>query len=101
MEKEQHGKRLAAAMAARRYERGIVAAAVNRGERTITNWTTGKTMPSDGERMILRKLLGDYDNPGDPVEVALLGSELTEDRQYEVIGHYKRRLREQREEAAS
>lgn len=88
-------------MAARRKSREDVATVVNREVRTITNWTSGKTMPSDAERVLMRGLLGDYDNPGDPVEVALLDSELTEDRQYDVLGYYKRRLREQRQEQLS
>jgi len=48
--------------------------------------------------VMLRNLLGDYDNPGDPVEVAIRSSRLTEDRQYAVLGVYKRQLREQDEE---
>lgn len=96
--KDEHGRRLLAAMAAGRHDREALAKATGRGVRTITNWTSGRTMPTDAERRLLRDLLGDYDNPGDPVEVAVRGSELTEDRQYDVIGYYKRRLREQRDE---
>lgn len=98
MEKQEHGKRLAAAMAAKRYDRKVIADAVNRDVRTVTNWTSGKTMPSAAERHVLRKLLGDYDNPGDPVEVALAGSELVEWRQDAVRSVYKRHLHEQRAE---
>lgn len=100
MEKDAHGKALAAAMARRRFGREVIADATGRDVRTVTNWTRGKTMPSLAERELLRQLLGPYDDPGDPVEVAVRSSELTEDRQYDVIGYYKKRLREQREAQA-
>ena len=100
MDKEEHGKRLAAAMAARRMGRAVIADATNKDVRTVTNWTRGKTMPSDAERHILRRLLGDYDNPGDPVEVAVRSSELHEWRQDAVLSTYKRNLHEQRGEVA-
>lgn len=101
--KHEHAARLRAAIARRGVEQEVIAEAVGRGRRTITNWTSrsNPTMPSDRERAILRDLLGDYDNPGDPVEVAIFESELTEDRQYDVIGYYKRALREQRQEEVS
>jgi transcriptional regulator with XRE-family HTH domain len=101
MDKAEHGKRLAAAMAARRKGRQEVADVTGRGVRTITNWTAGETMPSDTERAALRRLLGDYDNPGDPVEVAVRSSALMEWRQDAVLSVYKRNLHEQRAEEAS
>lgn len=101
MEKEEHGKRLAAAMAAKRYDRSVVATATNRDVRTVTNWTRGKTMPSTAERIVLRKILGDYDNPGDPVEVAVRASQLDEWRQDAVLSFYKRNLHEQRGEKSA
>lgn len=97
MDKQEHGARLKAAIARRRLSREDVAEAASVKPRTVTNWTSGVTMPSDVERVLLRELLGDYDNPGDPVEVAVRGSRLTEDRQYTVLGVYKRELREQDE----
>jgi hypothetical protein len=100
MDKVEHGERLAAAMAAKRLDRQAIADAVGHGVRTITNWTTGKTSPSVGEREILRRLLGPYDAEGDPVEVAVRGSELVDWRQDAVLSIYKRNLHEQRAEAA-
>ena len=97
MEKEEHGRRLKTAMASKRYGREVIADATGRDVRTVTNWTAGRTMPSDAERIVLRRLLGDYDDPGDPVEIAIRGSRLTEDRQYGVLAYYKRELREQDE----
>ena len=100
MDKVQHGLRLKAAMAGRRLSREQVADATGVKPRTVTNWTSGATMPDDRDREALRRLLGDYDNPGDPVEVAVRGSELHEWRQDAVLSTYKRHLHEQREERA-
>lgn len=100
MDKETHGLRLKAAMAARRLNRTVIADATGVGERTVTNWTSGKTMPSPAERTALRAYLGDYDNPGDPVEAAVRSSELIDWRQHEVLSTYKRHLHEQRGEQA-
>lgn len=99
MNKQEHGSRLKAAIARRGLDRDDVVAAIDgvRSARTVTNWTSGATMPSEAQRVQLRELLGDYDNPGDPVEVAVKASRLTEDRQYNVLGVYKRELREQDE----
>lgn len=99
MNKQEHGPRLKAAMAVRRMSRDKIAGLLDVAPRTVTNWTSGKTLPSDVERTQLREILGDYDNPGDPVEVAIQASRLTEDRQHMVIGVYKRELREQDESA--
>lgn len=97
MEKAEHGARLRAAMATRGHERADVVAATGVAARTVTNWTTGQTLPSDRERAVLRKLYPGYDDPGDPVEIAVRNSTLTEDRQHLVLGTYKRLLREQDE----
>lgn len=100
MDKTQHGLRLKAAMAARGMDRAALGDLVGRGVRTVTNWTTGETMPGDAERLALRRLFPGYDDPGDAVEIAVRGSTLTEDRQYVVIATYKRLLREQAESLA-
>jgi transcriptional regulator with XRE-family HTH domain len=98
MEKEDHGKALAAVMARKGLSRQDVADVAGVNVRTVTNWTTGKTMPSRAERETLRRYLGVYDDTeGDPVERAVRASRLTEDRQYAVLGVYKRELREQDE----
>lgn len=101
MNKEEHGERLARAIGAARLSRTAVADAAGVKPRTVTNWTSGATMPSERERDALRRILGHYDSEGDQVEIALRQSELTEDRQHIVLGTYKRLLREQREAAAS
>lgn len=98
MDKQEHGSRLAAAMAGKGFERQVVADATGRDVRTVTNWTRGKTMPSAIERAALQRLFPGYDNPGDPVEVSILNSELTEDRRYALLSTYKRLLREQAEQ---
>lgn len=96
MEKAEHGERLKVAMARRGFGRKDVAAAANVGVRTVTNWTAGETLPPPREREVLRKIFVGYDDPGDPIEVAVMSStELTEDRKHTLIGYYKRLLREQ------
>lgn len=100
MDKQEHGRRLAAAMAAKRYGRQVIADVTGRDVRTVTNWTRGKTEPSAAEKILLRRLLGQYDHPGDPVEVAVRSSELVEWRQDSVLSHYKRNLHEQRAQEA-
>lgn len=97
MDKAEHGARLRAAMGARKVDRQGVVDATGRSKRTVTNWTTGTTMPTEFERGVLRQLFPGYDDPGDPVEVAIMQSKLTEDRQYMLVGTYKRMLREQLE----
>lgn len=101
-EKKQHAAALRKAMSAQRADQRTVAAAVNRSKRTVGNWTseTKPTVPTEAERVILRRLLGPYDTAGDAVEVALAMSELTEDRRYLVLSTYKRLLREQAVEEA-
>lgn len=100
MDKQEHGTALKAAMARQGLDRQVVADAAGVGVRTVTNWTTGATLPSAREREVLHRLLGQYDQGGDPVEVAVRGSELTEWRQDAVLSFYKRNLHEQRAEAA-
>lgn len=99
MNKQEHGRRLKAAMGLKGYGREAIADALEVSDRTVTNWTRGATMPTLGQRARIRELLGDYDADGDAVEVAVRSSRLTEDRQYVVLGTYKRQLREQDEEA--
>lgn len=98
MDKQEHGRRLKGAMSLRSLGREAISDATGVSARTVTNWTRGATMPSEGERAVLRALLGAYDTEGDPVEAAVRSSRLTEDRQYGVIGYYKRQLREQDDE---
>jgi transcriptional regulator with XRE-family HTH domain len=100
MDKQEHGTALKAAMARQGMDRSVIADATGVAVRTVTNWTTGATMPSPRERELLHRLLGAYDQGGDPVEVAVRSSELTEWRQDAVLSFYKRNLHEQRAEAA-
>ncbi len=89
-------------MSLRNVSQGTLATAVDRSKRTIGNWTsqTKPTVPTEREREMLRRLLGPYDAAGDAVEVAVANSELTEDRQHEVLATYKRLLRQQFTEEA-
>lgn len=100
MDKAEHGRRLKTAMASQGHNREVVADWTNVKVRTVTNWTSGATMPSDTEKAALRRLLGEYDSEGDPVELALRRSELHEWRQDAVLSFYKRNLHEQREDRA-
>lgn len=99
MDKQEHGLRLKAAMSLKGLGRDAIADRAQVTVRTVTNWTRGETMPSELEKARIRELVGNYDSAGDPVEVAVRGSRLTEDRQYVVLGVYKRELRQQDEEA--
>lgn len=99
MDKAEHGAKLRAAMAARGFDRAVVADAVGVNVRTVTNWTTGATMPPDKDRVALVKLFGDYATEGDEVEVAVRSSELHQWRQNAVIAEYQRHLFEQQREA--
>ncbi len=96
MDKREHGRRLKAAMASRGLDRQAISDATGYEVRTVTNWRTGKTMPSAKERETLRRLLGPYDAEGDPVETAVRSSALEEWRQDAVLSFYKRNLAEQR-----
>lgn len=98
MDKAEHGRRLKSAMASKGYGRDAVATAAGVKSRTVTNWTSGQTMPSDRERVALRRLFPGYDALGDPVETAVRGSELHEWRQDAVLSTYKKNLHEQRAE---
>ena len=101
MDKHEHAELLRRAIEESGHSRNDVADAVGRGYRTISNWTSSKnpTMPSSGERAVLRRLLGNYDHPGDEVERAVRRSSLVEWRQDAVVSFYKRNLHEQREGA--
>ena len=101
VDKEEHGRLLSAAMVMQGADRQVIADATDVKPRTVTNWRSGATMPTLRQRTILREVLGPYDEAavgGDRVVAAVKASDLTEDRQYDVIGFYKRKLREQREQ---
>lgn len=102
MDKHEHADLLRRAIEESTYSRQDIADAVDRQYRTVGYWTskTNPTMPSAGERKVLRKILGDYDTPGDAVERAIKRSALVEWRQDAVLSFYKRNLTEQREHAS-
>lgn len=97
MDKVEHGRLLARAMRIKDLNRQDIADLTNMRVRTVTNWTSGGTEPSEKEKTLLRSLVGPYDRYPDLVEFALHTSRLTEDRADTVAGYYKRQLREQRE----
>lgn len=98
MDKREHGDLLKVAISRKRLDRTAVADHVGVKPRTITNWTSGSTMPSEAEREALRDLLGDYDQAGDEVELAVRRSSLVKWRQNKVLGEYERHLYEQERE---
>lgn len=94
-----HGRKLKWALADRGLSRSQVAEATGVRERTVTNWTSGATMPNEQQRAALKRLLGPYDDPGDPVELAVRGTGLLGWRQDAVLSVYKRHVYEQSEPA--
>lgn len=100
MDKAEHGRLLKSAMARAGHDRTDVATWVDVKVRTVTNWTSGATMPTLAQREALRSLLGPYDEAGDPVEIAVRRSELHKWRQDAVITEYERHRHEQRREEA-
>ncbi len=98
MDKAEHGKRLKAAMATAGIRNQALADAIDVAVKTVGNWRSGTTMPDEADRAALRRILGNYDDPGDRVETAIRSSELIEWRQDAVLSVYKRNLHEQREE---
>lgn len=103
MDKAQHARLLRDAIAtSRKHDRDSVADRTHKSYRTVSNWISEKkpTMPDDEDRAILREMFPGYDLDADEVERAVRGSRLTEDRQYGVIGYYKKQLREQDAEEA-
>jgi hypothetical protein len=102
MDKAQHARLLRDAIAtSREHDRRSVSDRTGKGYRTVSNWISESdpTMPRDEDLVVLREMFPGYDQAIDPVERAVRGSRLTEDRQYGVIGFYKRQLREQDEAA--
>lgn len=95
MDKEVHGRLLEQAMTKQRVGRKAVAEVVGKSTRTVTNWTSGYTMPTLHERELLRGMLGPYDAEGDAVEVAVRQSSLVKWRQDAVISTYERHLYDQ------
>lgn len=102
MEKAEHAAKLRRAMAEQGVSRDAVADYVGVAPRSVTNWTSEKKpmMPGPVERAALRRLLGDYDMEGDPVEVAIERSTLIRWRRDELKAAYQRHLYEQAREEA-
>lgn len=97
--KKWHAKRLREAIGGDPERRRLVSTATGKTYRAVGYWIseTSPTMPSDKDRAAIREVLGHYDHDGDLVERTIFASELTDDRAYDVVGYYKKRLREQRE----
>lgn len=99
MDKQQHGRDLKTAMARQGLNRQAIADLTGVKTRTVTNWTSGTTMPSARELEILETVLGHYAVGGlDPVESAIRRSLLIKWRQDSVISTYERNLYEQTRE---
>lgn len=97
MDKTTHSRLLRTAMAEKGYDRQAVADAAGVGARTVTNWRSGATMPSEKELASLRRLFGPYDQGAETgeVEAAVRRSPLIKWRQDTVIATYERNLFEQ------
>jgi hypothetical protein len=96
-EKQAHADALRKAIEESEHSREDIAVTLGRTYRTVGYWTsrTNPTMPSGTERATLRRILGPYDNAGDPVERAVRRSELDEWRQDAVLSEYKRHVQQQ------
>jgi hypothetical protein len=101
LSKQEHADLLRKAIEESGVSRQALADLLGRTYRTVGYWTShaNPTMPSGEERAKLRKVLGDYDAPGDEVERALRRSGLVEWRQAAVLTEYKRQLHQQDAEA--
>lgn len=120
---DEQGKRraadyVAAAMEAAGFDESRLVTFTELDPKTVRTFLRGETYPKTPKRqaieVVLELPLGSIERAaqglhrapatrpaGDPVEVAVRQSELTEDRQDTVLGFYKRQLREQREDRAS
>ena len=104
MDKQTHSRLLRKAMADKGLDRGVVADATDVQPRTVTNWRSGSTMPTEKERAALRRLFGPYDEGGElgEVESAVRRSPLHKWRQDAVISTYEKHLWDQgREEVGT
>lgn len=101
MTETDYGKRLQAARKAAGYRtQEAFGDLLGVTSRTVRYWEAGTyPVPLEYRDKITELLGGGVFAEGDPVEVAVRSSRLTEDRQYVVLGTYKRQLREQDEEA--
>jgi transcriptional regulator with XRE-family HTH domain len=67
--------------------------------KSIRNYERNVYPPPPDKREALRRVLGEFDTEGDPVEVALRQSQLQPWRQAALIAEYQRHLHEQQREA--
>lgn len=97
MDRHEHADALRQAMAERQVGRQAIADATGKTYRSVSYWISREnpTLPSEADRATLRRLLGPYDQATDPVERAILMSDLTQDRKHGLIGFYLRLRREQ------
>ena len=102
MDREQHARALRLAMAGRRLRNQGLADLAGVSLKTVGNWIseTKPTMPSEADRMTLRRIFPNYEKGvSDPVEAALAQTDLAVHRQRAVLAEYERHVYEQQREA--
>lgn len=96
------GKRIKRLREQRRWTQQQLADLLTVTTKTVGNWENGRHIPRSAigalEAVFKESLDAEAGGP-DAVEAAVRSSRLTEDRQYVVLGVYKRELRQQDEEA--
>lgn len=103
---ETLGQRIKRLREQRRWSQSDLGDLLGVSMRTVSNWERDKNHPRNRmgalEELFETKLDEVAEaieaaaaSAGDPVVTAVQRSRLTEDRQYDVIGYYKKRLREQ------
>lgn len=98
---ETLGQRIRRLREAKRFSQQELATVLGVSMRTVSNWERDKNLPMNRlgalEQVLGASLTESQAAPADEDDVvtAVRRSRLTEDRQYDVIGYYKRQLREQ------
>jgi hypothetical protein len=98
----EHAVALRRALAVSGVTQDAVANALGIHKRTVVNWMsrTQPTMPSEVHQEQLNRLFPGYANQGDPVEAAIMNSELPAFRRSKVLAAYQEQLHEMAREAA-
>lgn len=103
MEQTGFGDKLRRARKVAGYTQRQLGDAIGVSEKAVRTWETGQTASDridPASRVNLRKVLGDFDAEGDPVEVAIRRSGLVKWRQDRVISVYEEHVYDQGREAA-